>query len=96
MYGLITRLTAAPGRRDELALGLLDPGIRRPGCHSYVVAFEPADDAAVWVTEVWISEEAHRAANAEPDTRALLRMSLPLIAVFGDTQITTPMGGIGL
>jgi len=31
MYGLITRLTAHPGRRDELSLWLMDTNVKRPG-----------------------------------------------------------------
>lgn len=50
MYGLITRLTAHAGRRDELGLCLLDPNVKRPGCHSYVLAQDPKDADALWVT----------------------------------------------
>ena len=47
MYGLITRLTAHAGRRDELGLCLLDPNVKRPGCHSYVLAQDPKDADAL-------------------------------------------------
>ena len=47
MYGLITRLTAHPGRRDELGLCLLDPNVKRPGCHSYVVAHDVKGDEII-------------------------------------------------
>lgn len=95
MYGLITRLTAHPGRRDELALMLLDPEVERPGCHSYVVAFEQTDPDAVWVSEVWMNEDAHRAMLDEAN-REKLRPALGLIATFGDTVFTRPIGGVGL
>lgn len=95
MYGLITRLTAVPGRRDELALMLLDPEIGRAGCHSYVVAFEPTDPDAVWVSEVWMNEDAHRA-MLDDANREKLRRALGLIATFGDTVFTRPIGGVGL
>lgn len=95
MYGLITRLTALPGRREELALMLLDPAVQRRGCHSYVVSLEEADPDALWVTEVWISEEAHRT-NFDNGSRELLRPALALVAGFGDTIITRPIGGVGL
>lgn len=95
MYGLITKLTAWPGRRDALALTLLDPKVSRPGCCSYVVAFDPKEDDAIWVTEAWINQEAHTAALT-PETRDRLRPALDLIAVFGETTYTRPIGGIGL
>lgn len=95
MYGLITKLTAYPGRRDELALILLDPGIRRAGCHSYVVAFDAVEPDSLWVTEVWINAEAHQAALCE-DNRAKLRLGMALVAVFGETTLTRPIGGVGL
>jgi len=95
MYGLITKLTAWPGRRDALALTLLDPQVPRPGCCRYVVAFDPREDNAVWVTEAWISQDAHTAALT-PETRERLRPAMDLIAVFGETTYTRPIGGIGL
>lgn len=95
MYGLITKLVALPGRRDELALILLDPAVQRRGCHSYVVAFDNADDDAVWVTEVWTDEATHKAALSE-ENRAILRPVMALTAVFGDSVTTRPIGGVGL
>ena len=95
MYGLITKLPAWPGRRDALALSLLDPEVKRPGCCSYVVAFDPKEDDAVWVTEAWMSEDAHRAALT-PEVRDRLRPALGMIAVFGETTYTRPVGGVGL
>jgi quinol monooxygenase YgiN len=96
MYGLITRLTAASGRRDELALMLLDPTANRRGCHHYVVALGTDGPDSLWVTEIWISEEAHRAWVAEIRDSEVLKPALALIATWGDTIITRPLAGIGL
>ena len=38
MYGLISKMTATPGRRDALAGILLEGAESIPGCLSYVVA----------------------------------------------------------
>jgi quinol monooxygenase YgiN len=59
MYGLITRLTAYPGRRDELALLLMDPAVTKHGCHSYIVAHDLVDADVLWVTEVWADQPTH-------------------------------------
>lgn len=96
MYGLITRLTAHPGRRDQLALCLLDPAVKRPGCHSYVVAYDVADADAVWVTEVWTDEAVHTVWVAEIRETQRLRSALALIATWGETIRTRPIGGVGL
>ena len=43
MYGLIGKMTAQPGARDELIEILLDGVGGMPGCLSYVVARDPED-----------------------------------------------------
>jgi quinol monooxygenase YgiN len=69
MYGLIGKILAAPGQRDDLAAILLEGTAAMPGCLSYVVAADPADGDALWVTEVWDSPESHRASLALPPSR---------------------------
>ncbi|MEW6539528.1 MAG: antibiotic biosynthesis monooxygenase family protein [Pseudomonadota bacterium] len=96
MYGLITRLSAHPGRRDELGLCLMDPNMRRPGCHSYVVAHDQKDADALWVTEVWMSKATHEAWSDSIRETGVMRPALALIATFGDTVFTRPIGGVGL
>ncbi len=61
MYGLIGKMLIAPGKRDEALAILLDGTDAMPGCLSYIVAEDPADPNAIWVTEVWDSEAATRA-----------------------------------
>ena len=57
MYGLIGRILATPGNRDELAKILVpgDGGMR--GCFSYIVATDPQNQDALWVTEVWVDRD---------------------------------------
>ena len=95
MYGLIGKMTATPGQRDTLTAILLEGLGRMPGCISYVVAHDPADDHAIWVTEVWTDEAAHRASLQVPEVREAIRKAMTLIATFGDAQVTTPVGGVG-
>lgn len=96
MYGLIGRMTATTGQRDVLTAILLEGLGRMAGCLSYVVAHDPADAEAIWVTEVWTDEAAHRASLQVPEVRDAIRKAMPLIATFGDAQVTTPVGGVGL
>jgi len=96
MYGLIGKMTATAGRRDELTAILLEGLGRMPGCLSYVVAHDPQDADAIWVTEVWTDEAAHRASLQVPEVKAAIQKGLPLIETFSDAVTTTPVGGVGL
>jgi quinol monooxygenase YgiN len=96
MYGLIGRMTAIPGQRDALAAILLESLGSMPGCLSYIVALDPADDHALWVTEVWTDQAAHRASLQVPEVKAAIHRGLPLVATFEDARVTTPIGGVGL
>src|SRR5262249_14904749 len=96
MYGLIGKFTAAPGQRDALAAILLDGTGTMPGCLSYVVAADPADPDALWVTEVWDSQASHRASLSLPAVQAAIAKGRPLIADFSNRVETVPLGGYGL
>jgi quinol monooxygenase YgiN len=96
MYGLIGKLKAIPGQRDILAGILLEGAAGMPGCLSYVVAADPTDGDAVWITEVWVSRELHQASLALPAVQQAIARGRPLIAGFGERFETTPMGGHGL
>ena len=53
MYGLIGKMRAARGQRDAIMDVLLASTGALPGCLSYIIARDPADADAIWVTEVW-------------------------------------------
>jgi len=96
MYGLIGKMEAVPGQRDALAEILLAGTDAMPGCLAYVVALDPGDADALWITEVWESEEDHRASLSLPAVQAAIARGRPLIAGFGERFVTTPLGGHGL
>lgn len=52
MFGLIGKMMAAEGKRDELIKILLEGTNEMPGCLSYIVAKATADKNAIWITEV--------------------------------------------
>jgi quinol monooxygenase YgiN len=66
MFGLIGKMRAKPGERDTLLGLLLGSTKEMPGCLSYVVAKDPADADAIWVTEVWDNAESHKASLSLP------------------------------
>jgi quinol monooxygenase YgiN len=96
MFGLIGKILAAPGQRDALVAVLIEGVSGMPGCHSYVVAHDASDPDAIWVTEAWESQEAHRAALTLPSVREAIARGRPLIAGFGERFETRPVGGHGL
>lgn len=96
MYGLIGKMTAVDGKRDELVAILLDGVSGMPGCLSYVVATDPADANALWITEAWDSKASHDASLALPSVKAAIAKGRPLIAAFANGTVTTPVGGHGL
>jgi quinol monooxygenase YgiN len=96
MFGIIGKMTAVAGQRDALAGILLEGTAEMPGCLSYVIASDPADADALWITEVWDSRESHEASHTLPGVRAAIAKGRPLIAGFSDRVETTPLGGYGL
>lgn len=96
MYGLIGRIKAVSGKRAELASVLVQEDGSMPGCLSYVVAEDPADANALWVTEVWVDQAAHRASLQLPAVQAAIAKGRPLIAGFDNRVETKVLGGIGL
>ena len=96
MYGLIGKVNVVPGQRDALAAILLPSGEGMPGCLSYVVAADPADANALWITEVWDSQASHQASLSLPAVQAAIAKGRPLIAGFSNRVETQPLGGIGL
>jgi quinol monooxygenase YgiN len=96
MYGLIGKMTAVAGQRDAVAAVLLASTDAMPGCLSYVIATDPADPDALWITEVWDSAASHKASLALPAVQAAIAKARPLIAGFSNRTETVPIGGYGL
>jgi quinol monooxygenase YgiN len=95
-YGLIGKMLAQPGKRDELVGLLLSGTGAMPGCQSYVVAADKTDPNAIWITEVWDGPASHQASLKLPAVQATIAKARPLIAGFGERFETVPLGGVGL
>jgi quinol monooxygenase YgiN len=96
MYGLIVKLTVAPGRRDEMTGILKDSAADMPGCLSYVVAKDSSDENAIWVTEVWESVASHDASLSLPSVKNAMLRGKALISSFDEIAVTYPVWGVGL
>src|SRR5215470_12033589 len=96
MYGLIAKLTAVPGRRDEL-ISILEKGtVNMPGCLSYILAKDAVDENILWVTEIWDSAASHDASLTLPSVKDAIALGKPLIAGFEKVAVTNPVAGVGL
>ena len=96
MHGLIGKMTAVSGQLDALIAILLDGVGGMLGCLSDVVARDPADADAVWITEVWDSAEHHKASLSLPQVQAAIAKARPIIAGFDTHIVTEPVRGHGL
>jgi len=96
MYGLIGKFTAQDGQRDALIDILLEGMADMPGCFSYVVARDPDDANAIWITEVWDNADSHRASLDLPSVQQAIARGRPLIANMERIAETAPAGGHGL
>lgn len=96
MYGLIGKMKAIAGQRDALVTILLEGVSEMPGCLSYIVAHDPGDADAIWVTEVWDSQASHKASLSLPSVVSAIKRGKPLIASFDQYIETAPVGGHGI
>jgi quinol monooxygenase YgiN len=96
MYGLIGKLTAVAGQRDALAAIRLESTHTMPGCLSYIIATDPAEPDALWITEVWDNPASHQGSIALPAVKAAIAKGRALIAGFSNRVETVPIGGHGL
>ena len=96
MYGLIGKMKVVAGQRDKLISILIEGVSGMPGCLSYIVAQDPTDTDAIWITEVWDSQQSHQASLSLPSVQQAITLGKPLITGFGERFETTPIGGQGL
>jgi quinol monooxygenase YgiN len=97
-YGVFGKLSAQPGRRDDLVTYLLQAAKlleRNSGCIQYLVSTSDEPEA-VWVCEVWTNAAAHDASLEPEDIQALIQKARPLIAGMSDQTQLTVQGGKGL
>jgi quinol monooxygenase YgiN len=94
MYGLIAKLTLLPGKREEAIALLAKSSANMPGCFSYVIANDAADENILWVTEVWESKASHDASLSLRAVQAVIPKVKPLLANFEKIAETDPVAGL--
>jgi quinol monooxygenase YgiN len=91
VYGLIGKIVAVEGRRNDLADLLAAMGADMPGCLSYVVHLDAVDADGLWITEIWESAAAHEASLDVPEVQTAIERGRPLIARFEQRIETVPL-----
>jgi quinol monooxygenase YgiN/quercetin dioxygenase-like cupin family protein len=100
--GRYMKFTAQPGRGDELAQLLLRAARSlqdTPGCELYVINRSPNDPDVLWVTELWLSQDALEASLEQlrdhDGARAQVAELKALLAGAPERIDVAPLGGVG-
>ncbi|MFE1318326.1 putative quinol monooxygenase [Kitasatospora phosalacinea] len=82
-FSVYGRLTALPGRREELVALLLE-GLRAGGDNSglldYSINTVPDDPDTIWLTQLWTDKEAHDTTTRSEPVTAVTRRLPALLA----------------
>ncbi|HEX6681736.1 MAG TPA: antibiotic biosynthesis monooxygenase [Candidatus Limnocylindrales bacterium] len=97
-YGLLNKLTAKPGKRDEVVGILLESGklIDDPACLMYLVSEAADDPDTIYVTDLWTTKEQHAEALKIPALRPFIERTMPLLEGMPEQIELHPVGGIGV
>ncbi len=96
MWGMIAKITTVPGKREEMIAILQQSAADMPGCRSYVVAKDIADENILWVTEVWDSQASHDASLSLRQVQDAIPRAKLLVAGFEKVATTIPVWGAEL
>jgi quinol monooxygenase YgiN len=96
MWGLIVKITLVPGKRDEMIEILKQSAADMPGCISYIVAKDTADENSIWVTEVWDSQASHDASLSLPAVKDAMPRGKTIVSNFERIAVTAPLWGARL
>lgn len=99
--GRYVKFTAQPGRGDQLAELLLraaDSLRELAGCELYVINRSASEPDVVWVTELWLSQDALDASLEQlrtDDGKAQVAEVMALVAEPPEQFEVEPLGGVG-
>ena len=91
MYGLISKIKAAPAQRDALIQVLLQGTRAMPGCIHYIIAKDIHDEHTLWIVETWDSVQAHTSSLSLPEVVQAMARGKPLITSIERRIETVPV-----
>jgi quinol monooxygenase YgiN len=89
-FGLLGRMVAKPGRREELIAHLQDSSRDVPGKLLYLIQLEQDDPDAFWINEIWADKAAYDACLTLPQVQKGMELTRPLIASVEHRTETIP------
>ncbi|MDO7906711.1 putative quinol monooxygenase [Paenibacillus sp. JX-17] len=98
-FGLFGKFTVEEHQREELVRILLEAAASMQDleeCENYVVHTSAQDPRAVYVHEVWTSENAHQASLQLEAAQTLIRHAKPIIKDVERVCPLIPQGGKGI
>jgi quinol monooxygenase YgiN len=98
-YALLDKVTAKPGRRDEVVGILIESGKLfddDQACLLYLVTESTDDPDVIWVWDLWTSAEDHAAALRAPELRPFVERTIPLLEGMPEQLEVRAGGGKGL
>ena len=94
MFGMVGKMRAAPGKRGELVAILSEGTTTMPGCIHYIVSEDLGEADSIWITEIWDSEDSHKASLQLPEVKAAIAKARPIIAGFDTSARIKPVSGV--
>lgn len=98
-YALINKLTAKPGKRDEVIELILEsskPFQNNTSCLISLVYKDKKDPNVIWVEDVWTNKEDHMTALAQPELKPFIEKTIPLLESMPEQHEIVLAGGKGL
>jgi quinol monooxygenase YgiN len=95
-YALINKMTAKPGKRDEVLKIMLESGAAfddNEHCILYVVSKDKKDENVLWVQDVWTDEASHQEAMGDEAMQQYVKQAMPLLEGMPEQIAIEPAGG---
>lgn len=96
---LLNKLTAKPGKRDQVLQTLIDSGKLfddNAACLMYLVTESSDSPNDIWVFDLWTSGEAHAQALEAPELQPSIAETVPLLEGMPEQIEVRARGGKGL
>ncbi|MCB2074236.1 MAG: antibiotic biosynthesis monooxygenase [Novosphingobium sp.] len=91
-WGLLGRMVAKPGKRDELIAALQESSRDVPGKLVYLIQLEQDDPDAFWINEVWADKASYDACLTMPQVGRGMEAIQSLVAGMEHRTETVPLG----
>ena len=98
-HALLNKLTAKPGKRDQVIQNLIESGTLfddNAACVMYVVTESSDSPNDIWVFDLWTSGEAHAQALEAPELQPSIAETVPLLEGMPEQIEVRARGGKGL